>query len=78
MSVLESLSIPKSFQDEFEGWGVEFDSNDSADGGLVYEYYFYVPEEASDEILKEMGWERGQCIYVDPSAFYEEEPESPY
>ena len=37
-----------------------------------------VPEEASDEILKEMGWERGQCIYVDPSAFYEEEPESPY
>ncbi|MCD8550584.1 MAG: hypothetical protein LRY74_10335 [Shewanella xiamenensis] len=78
MSVLEYLSIPKSFQDEFEGWGVEFHDGDSADGGLVYEHYFYVPEEASDEILKEMGWERGQCIYVDPSAFYEEEPESPY
>jgi len=77
MSVFEYLSIPEDFHDEYDSWCIEYEANYPADGGQPYEYYFYVPEEASDEMLEAMKWVRGKCIRIDPSAFHDEELPDP-
>lgn len=65
----EELKIPEEFHDEYLSFGIEYNLNTGSSGEGEYGYFFYVPEEASDEILDAMDWERGGCVELSLNAF---------
>ena len=68
-NVYEELGIPSEWQDEFNSWGVDFEENTGSSGDMVYDYYFYVPEQADPDFLSEMNWSVGECLRVSVNAF---------
>lgn len=67
--VVEELGIPDEFAEEFLSWDVEYHDDTGSSGDMVYGYYFYVPEEASEEILEEMHWKPGDTVRLSVNAF---------
>lgn len=65
----KELKIPEEFHDEYLSWGIEYSEDTGSSGEMCYGYYFYVPEDASIEILNAMDWEQGECIRLSLNAF---------
>lgn len=73
--MIDELNIPEEFQDEFLSWDIEIHENNGNSGEDLYGYFFYVPEEASEDILSAMNWTRGACIELSLNAFDEPDME---
>ncbi len=54
------LNVPKQFWEEVNEWEVQ--ANSSYNSGMNYNYYVYIPDDASEELLNEMDWNTGQCL----------------
>lgn len=65
----KELKIPEEFHDEYLSWGIEYSEDTGSSGEMCYGYYFYVPKNASNEILNAMDWELGECVRLSLNAF---------
>lgn len=54
------LNVPKQYWKEVDEWDLQ--ANSSYHSGMSHNYYVYIPEDASDELLDEMDWSTGQCL----------------
>ena len=61
-SIAKYLKIPSDYIDEFECLDIEYHEDSGASGEMAYEYYFYVPDCTSEELLEQMSWTKGKKI----------------
>lgn len=62
--MIEELNIPEEHREEFVLWDVEIHDYTGSNNQTCYEHFFYVPDEASKDILNDMGWTKNQCVYL--------------
>ena len=56
--------------DQLDELNLEMHEDTGSSGEMVYSYYFYVPENTSQEILEITGWEPGQLVNGVPLNVY--------
>lgn len=61
-SIAKYLDIPTDYVDEFESLEIDYNEDRGASGDMIYQYYFYVPDSASEEFLELMKWTKGERI----------------
>ncbi|HCG7549832.1 TPA: ATP-binding protein [Vibrio parahaemolyticus] len=71
--IVEYLNIPDDYISDFESLNIEYHDNCSSSGDRIYNHYFEVPYDASEEFLEAMGWSKGQLINDIPVHVFEDE-----
>jgi len=71
--IVEYLNIPDDYISEFESLNIEYHDNCGSSGDMIYNHYFEVPHDASEEFLEVMGWSKGQLINDIPVHVFEDE-----
>lgn len=54
------LNVPKEYWEEVDQWEIQANSNHNS--GMDYNYYVFIPDNTSEELLDEMNWSIGECI----------------
>lgn len=71
--IVEYLNIPDDYISDFESLNIEYHDNDGSSGDMIYNHYFEVPHDASEDFLVVMGWSKGQLINDIPVHVFEDE-----
>ena len=65
----DELGIPHEFEWEMALLAPEIHEKTGSSDQGCYGYFFYVPEEASKELLAAMNWSKNQCIYLSVNTY---------
>lgn len=69
-SLADYLEIDVEYLDEIQP---EIEENMGSSGEMLYNYFFYVPEDVDPDILNELGWRVGELIDDIPLNIYQEQ-----